>query len=132
VTQRRIRGVRGATTVERDEAILICGATRELLTELLARNQATPRDVVSAMFTATIDLRSEFPARAGRELGWEDVAMLCAVEMPVPGAMPRCIRVSLHMELPEEQVVQHAYLRGAEELRPDRYSSGTIRLKEPE
>jgi chorismate mutase len=110
--RRRLRGIRSVTTVEYDAAMLICEATRELLTELLARNDATPAAVVSVMFTVTADLRSEFPARAARDLGWDDVAMLCAVEMPVPGAMPRCVRVSLHMELPEDRVVQHAYLRG--------------------
>ena len=117
---RRVRGVRGATTVPRDEAMLICAATRELLLELLARNGGIPADIVSATFTVTADLRSEFPARAVRDLGWDDVAVLCAMEMPVPGAMARCIRVLMHLEMPRNQVLRHVYLHGADGLRPDR------------
>jgi chorismate mutase len=118
-SDRRIRGVRGATTVDRDEAIPICDATRELLQELLVRNQAAPDDIVSIIFTVTSDLRSEFPARAARDLGWDDIAMLCSVEMPVPGALERCIRVLMHVEVPRTHAVRHTYLRGAEILRPD-------------
>ena len=117
---RMLRAVRGATTVERDEAVLICDATRELLTTLLARNEASADDVISAFFTVSPDLRSEFPARAARDLGWDHVAMLCSVEMPVPGAIERCVRVLLHVELPVAQHdVQHTYLGGASSLRPD-------------
>ncbi|HXC25759.1 MAG TPA: chorismate mutase [Gemmatimonadaceae bacterium] len=116
----RFRGIRGATTVERDEAQLICEATQELLTELLRHNPVTPAQIVSALFTVTPDLRSEFPARAARELGWHEVPMLCATEMAVPGALTRCIRVLLHVELPEgHAAIQPVYLRGATALRPD-------------
>ena len=119
-TERNVRAVRGATTVERDEAMLVCDATRELLDEMLARNGATADDVISAVFTVSPDLRSEFPARAARDLGWEHVAMLCTTEMPVPGAIERCVRVMLHVELPGSQRdVKHAYLRNAAVLRPD-------------
>jgi chorismate mutase len=120
MTDRRVRGVRGATRVERDEGELIRAATRELLTELLERNAAAPADVVSAFFTVTPDLTSEFPARAARDLGWDDAAMLCSVEIAVAGAMTRVVRVLLHLELPAGATVRHVYLRGAEELRPDR------------
>ena len=120
VEGRRVRGVRGATRVERDEPELIIDATRELLVTLLQRNEAAPSAVVSAFFTVTPDLTSEFPARAARELGWDDAASLCSVEIPVPGAMTRVVRVLLHLELPAHGTVRHVYLRGAEELRPDR------------
>jgi len=117
---RAMRAIRGATTVERDEAQLICAATRELITEMLARNDATLDDVISATFTVSPDLRSEFPARAARDLGWDHVGMLCLVEMPVPGAMERCIRVLIHAELlGSQRDVKHVYLRGAAGLRPD-------------
>lgn len=116
----RVRGVRGATRVERDEPALILDATRELLRAIMERNEAAPAEVASAIFTVTPDLTSEFPARAARELGWDDVAMLCSVEIPVPGAMTRVIRVLLHVELPASAPVRHVYLGGAEELRPDR------------
>ncbi|HEV2643663.1 MAG TPA: chorismate mutase, partial [Candidatus Elarobacter sp.] len=96
----RVRGVRGATRVDRDDATSIRVATREMLVELLARNAASAAQVVSAFFTVTPDLVSEFPARAARELGWTDTAMLCSVEIPVPGAMERVVRVLVHLELP--------------------------------
>ncbi len=115
----RIRGVRGATRVDRDESDLIRTVTRELLSELLDRNCATSAQVVSAFFTVTPDLKSEFPARAARDLGWSDTAMLCSVEIPVPGAMVRVVRVLLHLEVPCDATVRHVYLNGAEELRPD-------------
>lgn len=116
----RIRGVRGATCVDLDDASAIRRATSELLGQLLDRNAATAEQVVSAFFTVTPDLRSEFPARAARHMGWSDVAMLCSVEIPVPGAMERVVRVLLHLNLPSDASVRHVYLNGADELRPDR------------
>ena len=118
-TSYRMRGVRGATTVVRDEAQLICEATQELLGELMRHNDLRPDHIVSAIFTVTPDLRSEFPARAARDLGWHEVPMLCATEMGVPGALVRCIRVLLHVEMVEGHAVHPVYLRGAVALRPD-------------
>ena len=115
----RIRGLRGATRVQRDDSESIRSATRELLTELLRRNDLTYDSVVSAFFTVTPDLASEFPARAAREIGWNDVAMLCSTEIPVVGSIDRVVRVLLHVELPLNSSIRHVYLNGAEELRPD-------------
>lgn len=115
----RVRGVRGATRVAVDDSASIRAATRELLLELLDRNSTVSDNVVSAFFTVTPDIRSEFPARAARDLGWTDAAMLCSVEIAVPGAMKRVVRVLLHLELPADAVPRHVYLNGAEELRPD-------------
>jgi chorismate mutase len=115
------RGVRGATTVERDTAEDILEATRELLLELIRRNDITPENVASAIFTTTPDLRAEFPAVAARQLGWEDVALLCSHEMNRPGALGRCIRVLIHLNTTRSaSEIQHVYLRGAINLRPDR------------
>lgn len=115
-----IRAVRGATTVDADDPEHIRAATRELLETMAARNEIRPRDVVSAIFTVTDDLISEFPARAARELGWTDVPLLCTREIPVPGALPRCIRVLLHVEtVRPRDAVHHVYLAGARVLRPD-------------
>jgi chorismate mutase len=86
---------------------------------MLMRNGVTSESVVSAFFTVTPDLVSEFPARAARDLGWNDVAMLCSTEIPVPGAIGRVIRVLLHVEMPLNSSLKHVYLNGAEELRPD-------------
>lgn len=119
-TQRRVRALRGATTVDRDDPGAIRHATRELLESLVERNGIAPDDIVSAIFTVTDDLRSEFPARAARDLGWADVPLLCALEIPVPGALPRCIRVLLHAESSQPRdAVRHVYLRDARTLRPD-------------
>ncbi|HEX6986626.1 MAG TPA: chorismate mutase [Planctomycetaceae bacterium] len=116
-----VRGIRGATTVEADDPGQILAATRELLQEVLERNGITEfDDVVSAVFTTTPDLTSTFPAEAARALGMKHVPLLCASEIAVPGAMPRCIRVLLHVETPRSpREVVHVYLRDAKRLRPD-------------
>jgi chorismate mutase len=120
MAERRLLAVRGATTVARDDPDEIRAATRELLEALLARNALRSDDIVSALFTLTPDLRSEFPARAARELGWLDVPLLCASTVPVPGALPRCVRVLLHVETTRGRAeLSHVYLRDAGGLRPD-------------
>lgn len=118
--------VRGATTVPADDTLLIHEATSELLAQLLNRNALCPDQVISAIFTVTPDLRSEFPARAARDLGLHEVPMLCAVEMTVPGALARCIRVLLHVAgpLPSSRG-QSVYLREAATLRPDLMRNST-------
>jgi chorismate mutase len=120
MAERKMRAVRGATTVERDDAELVVSATRELLTALAERNTISHENVISAIFTVTPDITSEFPARAARELGWVDVPLLCAMEIPTERGLTRCIRVLLHIEteLPRS-ALRHVYLRGAKELRPD-------------
>jgi chorismate mutase len=118
--ERRHWAVRGATTVERDDPALVADAVRELLAELEQRNALDRDAIVSAHFTMTADLRSAFPARAARLYGWSEVAMLSTTEIPVPGALPRCIRVLVHLEFAEPRAgVRHAFLRGARDLRPD-------------
>ncbi|MEX0726194.1 MAG: chorismate mutase [Planctomycetaceae bacterium] len=120
-----VRGIRGAITVTIDQPADILAATRELLEELLRANQITHfEDVVSAIFTTTSDLTSTFPAEAARLLGMKQVPLLCACEIPVPGAMPQCIRVLLHVntEKPQSDIV-HVYLRDAKKLRPDMQSA---------
>lgn len=116
----RVRAVRGATTVDHDDMSLVHAATRELLTKLLSSNQIEPTEIVSAVFTATPDIRSAFPATAARELGWTDVPMLCAAEIDVPNAQPRCIRVLLHVERETTSpLLRPVYLREAVSLRRD-------------
>jgi chorismate mutase len=95
-------------------------ATQELLAAMIERNDVGAEDIVSIVFTATPDIRSEFPAVAARALGLSDVPLLCAAEMAVEGAMPRCIRVLLHLvtdAAPGE--LRHVYLRDARSLRSD-------------
>lgn len=116
-----IRGIRGATTVAADQPELILAATRELLEAILQANAGmTPADIASAFFTVTDDLRATFPAQAAREMGWSQVPMMCACEIPVPGSLPRVIRVMVHWntERAQDEIV-HVYLREAVRLRPD-------------
>src|SRR5215472_18465499 len=115
----RCRGLRGATTVNGNTREEILEATRELLTALCVRNQLDIEDITSVFFTVTEDLDAEHPARAARQLGWDDVALLCAREIPVPGALPRCIRVLLHVNTARSSSeLRHVYLRQAGSLRP--------------
>ena len=114
------RGVRGATTVEANTPEAILEATRELLAAMLKVNDLDVEYVASAIFTATPDLNAEFPALAAREIGWENVALLCGHEMNKPGSLPMCLRILLHVntERPAGEI-RHVYLRGARVLRPD-------------
>lgn len=103
-----------------DDHDAIVDATAELLRELLARNDATADDVVSMIFTATADLTAAFPAAAARKLGMDDVPLLCARELSVEGALPRCIRVLMHLSTERGRGdLKHVYLGDARELRAD-------------
>ncbi|MCB0118547.1 MAG: chorismate mutase [Anaerolineales bacterium] len=116
-----IRGIRGATTVAEDQPDLILQATRELLEAIVKANEdMTPEDIGSAIFTVTEDLASTFPAQAARQMGWSMVPMMCAREIPVPGSLPKVIRVLVNWntETPQGDV-KHVYLRDAVKLRPD-------------
>jgi chorismate mutase len=114
------RGIRGATTVEADSAAAILEATHELLVRIVAANGVDAEDVASAFFTVTPDLTAAFPARAARDMGWRHVALLDAQEIPVPGSLPRCVRVLVHWNTAKPQAeIHHVYLRGAASLRPD-------------
>ena len=114
------RGIRGATTVDENSARDIRERTLELLGILVAENGLRPEDVASATFTVTDDLDAEFPALAVRSLpGWEEVPLLCAREIPVPGAVSGCVRILLlwNTDRPQGEI-RHAFLRGAKRLRP--------------
>jgi len=113
----KLAALRGAITVDENDAEAILGATEELVRELLERNSLRPEDLVSCLFTCTEDLNAAFPAEAARRLGLGAVPLLCAREIDVPGALPRVIRLMLHCYVEGE--VQHVYLREAEVLRRD-------------
>jgi chorismate mutase len=114
----RCRGVRGATFVPEDTPEAILAATRELLAALAAANGIATEDIASAFFTSTPDLRSAFPARAARELGWADVPLLGATEVDHPTAPKHCIRVLLHWNTSRRQdEIIHVYLRGSAAMR---------------
>jgi len=116
-----VRGIRGATTVTADESNLILEATKELLEAILQANtNLLPEDIASAIFTVTADLASAFPAQAARQMGWTHIPLMCMNEIPVPGSLPKAIRVLIHWntEMPQNQI-KHIYLREAVKLRPD-------------
>jgi chorismate mutase len=113
-----LTALRGAITVADDTPPLIAEATQELLRTLLDRNGLAVSQVVSAFFTSTSDVVSAYPAHFAREIGWAAVPMLCAAELPVPGAMGRVIRVLLHVAV-DLPAPRHAYLRDAATLRSD-------------
>ena len=115
----RLRALRGATTVERNDADAILDATEELLSELIERNGLAQEDMVSCLFTCTQDLDAEFPAVAARRLGLGTVPLLCSQEISVPGALPRVIRVMLHCYADQGAPARHVYLREAVALRRD-------------
>lgn len=116
-----LRAIRGAITVDNNDPQVILTATRQMLEVILERNpQLSVTDLVSAIFTLTPDLNAVFPAQAAREMGWTQVPLMCAQEIPVPGALPLCIRVLLHCNtnLPASEI-RHVYLGKAVSLRPD-------------
>jgi chorismate mutase len=117
---RRLRAIRGAVTVDRDEPEAIYRATHALLSAIVDRNDVRIDDIISVIFTVTPDVTSAFPALGARQMGWLDVPLLCTMEIPVPGALGRCIRVLLYVESTRARGdIQHVYLGDAEVLRPD-------------
>ncbi len=116
-----LQGVRGATTVERNESAQIGDRTRELLRLIVEANGIRSEEVASAIFTVTSDLDAAFPTVAARAIpGWEGVALICSREIPVPGSLGHCIRVLIHWNTEHGQAaVRHVFLRGARALRPE-------------
>jgi chorismate mutase len=117
--RQRLFAVRGAAQAAANEPEAILDATEELMRELIDRNRLEPEDMVSCLFTTTDDLDAEFPAAAARRLGLTSVPLLCCGEIPVPGSMPRVIRVMLHFYAPAGHLPVHAYVGEAQKLRTD-------------
>lgn len=116
----RVRGIRGAISVDRDDIEAITTATKRLLSEMVARNGVELENIASVLFSLTRDLHAGFPALAAREMGWVHVPMLHFAEIDVPGALERCIRVLMHVNTARALVeIEHVYLEKAAALRPD-------------
>lgn len=117
----KVRGIRGAITVEENDKEQILQATRELFRQMVKRNQVIAEDVACIQITVTQDLTAAFPAQAIRsEANWDLVPLICANEMEVPGALPRCIRLLLLVNTDKSLAdMRHVYLRKAVRLRPD-------------
>lgn len=115
-----LRAIRGATTVDADVPEQVYARTQALVRAVLDANELESDDLVSMIFTVTADVVSAFPATAARALGLDDVALLGAVESPVVGATPRCIRVLVHCYSTRSKAeIRHVYLEGARTLRED-------------
>ncbi len=114
------RAIRGATQLAEDSESEMISAVTELLTEIMDRNGLTTDAFISILFTSTPDLVSCFPAKAARKLDLAEVPLMCAQEIPVPGALERVVRIMAHVDTPQERAdVQHVFLRGAQVLRQD-------------
>jgi chorismate mutase len=119
----RLFAVRGAAQAEANESAAILDATEQLMRELLDRNELDSAGLVSCLFTTTADLNAEFPAVAARNLGLDDVPLLCAKEIDVPASMPRVIRVLVHYYAPVGHQPAHTYIGKAQELRSDLHAA---------
>jgi chorismate mutase len=116
----RVRAIRGATTAQENSVAAITEAVLELLIELETRNRLDPQNMISVVFTATRDLDAIFPAQIARQRPhWDGVALMDVQQMYVKNSLPMCIRFLIHANLPVKQVIEHPYLRGASNLRPD-------------
>ncbi len=116
-----VRGIRGATTVKRDEEELVMSATEELVVSMAEKNGIDPEAIISVLISTTIDVKAAFPAKAIRSIeGWRYVPVMCMHEMEVSGGLPLCIRILMHvnMDVPQKGI-HHIYQHGATVLRPD-------------
>ena len=113
----RVVALRGANEVTENTAEAILSATDKLMREILSRNALGADDLVSCIFTLTPDLDAQFPAAAARAMGLSSVPLLCAREIPVPGALPNIIRVLIHAYM--DRPAEHVYLGEAAKLRLD-------------
>lgn len=118
ISKKEVRGIRGATTVSDDQPEIIYRETTILLEEMIGRNEVTTNDIAAVLFSVTPDLKSAFPARAAREIGWLQVPLFCHVEIDVSEALQRCIRILILVNTDLEQhEVKHVYLNQTTGLR---------------
>ena len=115
-----VRALRGATTVDSDTAEQVRERTVALLEQMVERNGVDHDDIISVLFTATDDIHAIFPATPARKFGLGDVPLICARELDIVGATPRCIRVLMHLTTERgRSEMRHVYLEGAAALRDD-------------
>lgn len=115
----KVAGIRGAISVEENTREDILSSTTRLLQEIVSRNKVIVEDIVSVIFTVTPDLNAAFPAEAARQMGWREVPLMDAVEIPVPGSLPKVIRVLVHVNVTEDFKSTHVFMGNAQKLRPD-------------
>lgn len=120
----KVAGIRGAVSVGQNKRDDILNSTRILLQEMVDRNCLQVEDIISVIFTATPDLNAAFPAEAARQMGWTATALMDAVEIPVPGSMPKVIRILIHVNVPDDFHSTHVYMGNCQTLRPDLSGNG--------
>lgn len=117
---RSVRAIRGATQLETDTREHMLDRVAEMVRAVMSANDLEVDDFISVVFTATSDLHAEFPAYAARQLGFDDVPLICARELEIDGSMPRVVRMLAHVETSlGRKDVTHLYLHGAAALRRD-------------
>tara|TARA_B100000424_G_scaffold232990_1_gene196093 strand:- start:77 stop:448 length:372 start_codon:yes stop_codon:yes gene_type:complete len=117
----KISFIRGATTSSGNSVKEIEDAVVELIDELISRNELIKTNLSSIIFTATKDLDACFPASIARKCnGLDSVAFLDCQQMYVVNDIDFCIRIMAQVLLPQNNTVNHPYLRGASKLRSDR------------
>ncbi len=115
-----VRAIRGAITVLDNTEKSILEGTKELLVEIINRNELDKESIISAIFSVTNDLNATFPAIAARELGWRDISLMCTNEIDVPNSLEKCVRILIHFNTEKKNdEITHVYLKGASVLRPD-------------
>jgi len=115
-----VRAIRGAITVENNDAADMIDGTRLLLSRMVEENKIDKEDIISVIFSVTQDLNAAFPAGAARQMGWTDIALMCTHEISVPGSLEKCIRIMMHINSEKRNAeLRHVYLGGAKILRPD-------------
>lgn len=120
MAEKVLRGIRGATTVERNSSEEILAASGELLDALIKENNIDAEDIASIILTMTADLDACFPAKAVRDKGFIYVPLMCASEINVPGSLARCIRILVHVNtIKPQREIKHIYLKDAVGLRED-------------
>lgn len=115
------RGIRGATTVVVNAADVIINNTKNLIEEMINKNNVLPKDVSHVFISVTKDITATFPAKGLRELpGWTYVPVMCMTEIDVPNSLERCIRVMMVVNTELEQSnIHHVFQNDAIHLRPD-------------
>lgn len=120
VAPERVRALRGATTLERDDHAHMIERTQELIAKVFARNELDEEDLISIVFTATNDIHCGFPAEAAREAGITHVPLLCTRELEIDGGITLAVRVLIHAYTTRTaHELRHVYLHGASQLRTD-------------
>lgn len=121
-----VRAIRGATTVEANNAQEILDVTCELLQTMTEQNRLSEEDIISVIFSVTADLDAAFPAVAARQLGWTDIALMSTYEINVPGSLQKCIRVLMHINTEKSNSeLKYIYLKEARKLRPDLFDQSS-------